>query len=138
MKLVLRSIEEEERDCRKAWKGSKATHAWHCHHEVLVEALSEPAENRIYYILAGKPQAEQALRLRLFRPVKSKAVAPAWKAYDEATAPARKAYNEAVATARKAYNEDLATAWKAYNEAIATAHAKECPGCPWDGRSIFG
>ena len=82
------------------------------------------------------------------------AVAPARKAYDEAVAPARKAYDEAmalarkardkaVAPARKAYDEAMALARKAYDEAVVVreahdeAHEKECPDCPWDGRTIF-
>ena len=102
--MKLGTIAQEEAACRAAWKNSKATSAWHCHHETLAEALTEPAENRIDYILSYKPANEQALRLRLLRPVKSPSVAPARKAYDEA---------------------------------IASAHAKECPDCPWDGRTIF-
>ena len=68
--LVLKSIEEEAADCRKAFEGvTVGTLVLHCHHEVLSEALSEPAEHRIAYILDHKPKDEQALRLRLFRPV---------------------------------------------------------------------
>ena len=52
------------------------------------------------------------------------AIAPAWKAYDEAIAPAGKAYDEAIAPARKAYHEAVAPARKAYDEAIAAALAK--------------
>ena len=51
----------------------------------------------------------------------SKAVASAWKAYDEAEASAWKAYDEAVASAWKAYDEAEASACKAYDEAVASA-----------------
>ena len=68
--LVLKSIEEEAADCHKAFEGvTVGTLVLHCHHKVLSEALSEPAEHRIAYILDHKPKYEQALRLRLFRPV---------------------------------------------------------------------
>ena len=70
MTLVLKSIEEEAEDCRKAFEGVEiGSLVLHCHHEVLSERLSESAENRIAYILDYKSQNEQALRLRLFRPV---------------------------------------------------------------------
>ncbi len=54
MALKLGSIAEEAALCRKAWKNSKAILAWHCHHEILIERLTEPAENRIAY-LSEKP-----------------------------------------------------------------------------------
>jgi tetratricopeptide (TPR) repeat protein len=88
---------------------------WHIHHEVLLEPLREPIENRIAHIEANKPTDEVRTRLRLMKPVREKLplkVVEAWKAYNEA----RKSYNEARKSyneARKAYNE----AWKAYVEA---------------------
>ena len=66
--------------------------------------MTENPESRIAYILRRKPEHEQALRLRLFRPALDAAVA---------------------------------TAQKAYNAAVAPAHAIECHGCPWDGKTIF-
>jgi len=69
-KLVLKSIEEEAADCRKAFEGVEVgALAFHCHHEILLERLSEIPENRITYILSYKSGNEQALRLRLFRPI---------------------------------------------------------------------
>ena len=70
MTLVLKSIEEEAADCRRAFEGVEIGGlVLHCHHEVLSERLSEPAEHRIAYILDYKLEHERALRLRLFRPV---------------------------------------------------------------------
>ena len=67
MKLL--SIPEEAAACRKAWAGKPiGTLAVHCHHCVECEPLTEPAENRIGYILRQKAESERALRLRLFRP----------------------------------------------------------------------
>jgi hypothetical protein len=69
-RLKLLSIAEEAAACRKAFqKVQVGAFVLHCHHEVLGEKLREPAENRIVYILQSKSQHEQALRLRLFRPV---------------------------------------------------------------------
>lgn len=71
--IKLKSIEEEAADCRAAFEGSKVGDLVNfCHHEEPIEALMEPAEERIAYILAEKYPWEQALRLRLFRPIKGK------------------------------------------------------------------
>jgi hypothetical protein len=68
--LKLGTIEEEAALCRKAWEGKRVLNwAWHCHHDRLCEPLSDTFERRIDYILQFKAQEEQALRLRLFRPV---------------------------------------------------------------------
>jgi len=50
----------------------KTKYYFHIHHEVLVEALTEPLENRIKYIKENKPEDEIELRLRLIKPVKGK------------------------------------------------------------------
>ena len=69
-KITLLSIAEEAIACREAFRGvSDTAVVWLCHHEKLFEQLTEPAENRIAHILSDKPEHEQALRLRLFRPV---------------------------------------------------------------------
>ena len=74
--MKLKSIEEEANDCRKAFAQSEgADYAVHCHHSELYEKLKENPENRILYILKEKLVNEQALRLRLFRPVKGPALA---------------------------------------------------------------
>ena len=116
--------------------------AWHVHHDVLVEPLTDPIETRREFIRQFKPAHEVATRLRLLKVVKGrlppklvealKAYDEAWKAYDEARKAyygAWKAYNET----RKAYVE----ASKAAMPAIIKLHAKECPNCPWDGETIF-
>ena len=68
--MNLKSVGEEAADCRAAFEGvAVGSLVVHCHHEVLAELLSFPAERRINYILTSKNRNEQALRLRLFRPV---------------------------------------------------------------------
>ena len=135
---------------------TQGLYAWHVHHDVLVERLTEPIESRIAYIKAHKPVKEQALRLRLLQVVKDqkavveadkayrKALAEAGRAYKKAMAEARKAYDQAVAEASKAYDQATAEPRKAYDQALAEAgkamaelHAKECPDCPWNGKTIF-
>lgn len=86
--LALKTIEEEAADCRAAWAAQpEATAGIHIHHETVAEELTEPIERRIDYILAEKPKAEQALRLRLMRP----ATAAATAEYRKATAAAHAA-----------------------------------------------
>ena len=146
MKPLL-SIPEEAALCRKAWKDMPVgTMAWHCHHEALSEVLTEPAENRIAYILSDKPNIEKALRLRLFRPAPTLATALAECKRVEATALAEYKRVEALALAE--YKRVQAPAWAEYKRVEAAAlaeykrvqtaeHAKCCPDCPWDGHTIF-
>jgi|SRR3990167_1661395 len=109
---------------------------WHVHHDILVERLIAPVQERIDFIMKNKPKDEIEARLRLLKPVNDQnTLTVAGKARDEARAAARKAYDEdeARAAARKAYDEDEAAAraykamaparkardeaWKAYYEA---------------------
>ncbi len=131
------------------------TYYWHCHHEVLCEFVGDPQE-RIDYIKMAKPNAEIDIRLRLFQPVKGKLppdVVEAEAAYDKAGAARNKAgaaYDKAWAAydkARKACDKAAAArnkAGAAYNRArenhreeLEALHAKECPNCPWDRKTIF-
>jgi hypothetical protein len=61
-------IESELVSCRQAWQANPSKSAWCCHHGKLWEWLTEPYDNRIAYILSDKPEHEQAVRLRNFRP----------------------------------------------------------------------
>jgi hypothetical protein len=138
--MQLKSIKEEDADCRAAWQGfGIGTFALHCHHEILAEPLSANAEDRIDYILSSKPKDEQALRLRLFRPVSEKTLAEQRKAYAEwekAYAKQHKAY----AGWQKAYAEwEKADAkWrKAYAKLAILIHEDVCKNCTWNGKTIF-
>jgi hypothetical protein len=122
---------------------------WHVHHEILVEPLTEPIENRIAYIKSYKPPEEVPTRLRLMKPVRGdisppeywlKAEAKCQEAYakwEEAYAKWREAdakWQEAHAKCQETYAKWLASpSWKN----VEALHAKECPNCPWNGRSIF-
>ncbi len=83
--MVEMSIEEAVTECRKAWgeffteNGLSANalffpdrtriQAWCLHHEVHHEALTEPIENRIRYILEEKRPSERVCRFRNLRPM---------------------------------------------------------------------
>ena len=112
----IKSIEKELADCRQAFaEHPNAKLVWCCHHEVLVEKLTEPVENRISYILSNKPQEEQAVRFRNFRPVKDEVT----------TAKSRDDYNIAIAKAL----EDYQTAVAKPREVCDAANAKALEGC---------
>ena len=114
MHIKLKSIKAEAEACKKAWEGMKVgTRAVHCHHETMTEELTEVATNRINYILTDKPLKEQALRLRLFRPVKG----PALKTYEDIEGPALKTYKDIEGQAHKLICKEK--------------------NCPWNGKTIF-
>ena len=100
---------------------TKLQFAWHIHHDVLLESLIEPFENRVKYIKESKPRGERKLRLRLFKTVKGELpfeLVEVWKAWNEAG---------------KARDEAL----KTYEPQILALHKKECRRCPWNGETIF-
>ena len=57
--------------------------AWHVHHDILCEPLTEPIEERIDYIRMNKPKEGIETRLRLLNIVKNQELAfEAWSEYD--------------------------------------------------------
>ena len=118
-----------------AEESDAATYAWHVHHDILVEPLTEPIETRIAYIKASKPRSERATRLRLLKPV-------------QGTLPPRLVTARAVLDRANAVldraNAEWDRAWAVWYRAkaeclpeIETLHRQECPDCPWDGKTIF-
>ena len=142
---------------------NKVIFAWHVHHNVLIELLTEPIENRIEYIKKFKPKNEVKLRLKLLKVVKGelpKEFVEAWQKYYETWqkyvevwqkyVEAKQEYNEArrkYNEARRKYNKARQKhneAWheyievcKKYESQILALHEKECPNCPWNGKTIF-
>src|SRR3990167_9132409 len=113
--------------------------AWHVHHDVLAERLTEPIDSRIAYIKKHKPKNEQKLRLRLLKQVKG-LLPPMWQKADAEWEKADAEWDKADAERDKAYAEwDKADAeWeKAYAERdkayvaalpkIEALHKQECP-----------
>ena len=127
--MKLKSIEKEAADCLKAFKNFKVGGmVVHCHHEELVEKLSEPANNRINYILMSKPPGEQARRLREFRPVLG--------SLPDELNKARAEWGKAYAELAKAYAE-LGKARAELGKAYGPHYVRLCPDSPWDGKTIF-
>ena len=114
--LKLGSIKDEAEACRVAFKNVPVgALVIHCHHEKLLQFLTEAAENRIAYIIYSKSQHEQALRLHLFRPVNIELLP--------------KKLQEAYAESQKADAE--------WQKAFEKIHLEICENCPWDGATIF-
>ena len=111
---MTKEITKELKACRKAWKDNPAKLAWCCHHTILIEPLTEPAENRIAHILSAKPLNEQAIRLKNFRPVR-------------VTLPAE------LDKARAEWNKASAE----WNKELTALHAQDWPNNTWNGESIF-
>ena len=121
------TIEEEATLCRAAFAGSKVGDmAWCVHHSMLCEPLTEPAESRIQYILAGKPEEERARRLHEMRPVKGKLPAE----LDAARAKLDAACDK-WAAARAKLDAAYAELDAAYAELDATCAKLDAAGAKW-------
>ncbi len=156
------SIKSEEISCRAAFEGVEVgAIVQHPHHERWLEILTQPAKNRIDFILSHKRALEQPDRLRYFRPLLGadlkKAYADWKKAYadlEKAHADLKKAVveeggrglgeggREAYADWKKAdadWKKADADREKAEKSpAMIALHAEVC-GCPWDAtHDIFG
>ena len=142
------SIKTELANCREAWNNNKdAKYAWCCHHAIRFEALIEPFESRIAYILMDKPENERAIRLRNFRPVRielPKELNEARAKYDKICAKYDKAdddLNKAYVEFNKVYDEWKACAeyYKDDAELInSNLHDQDWPDNTWNGKNIFG
>ena len=147
-KLKLNSIEEEAKACRNAFEGVQiGALVIHCHHEILSEILTQPAEDRIFCILSVKLEHEKALRLRLFRPVNQKhlprELQKAYLDWQVANAVRHKAAADILVTyavwekACAVYDKATAVWVKAAAVWLNKIHARICKNCPWDGSTIF-
>ena len=115
---------------------------WHLSPSVLMEFLAGPIEEHIADIQIRTPVRERETRLHLMQPVRGAlppAMVKAWEAYIEAgkrQTVAWKAYIEEYQGQTKCWNTYI-QAKRAAESKIAALHAIECPGCPWDGNTIF-
>jgi len=138
---------------------------WHIHHNQLLE-FSDNIRERIEYIKRHKPAYETDLRLALLKPVRGKlprAVVEAEKACQKARIAKAEAYVAWITyckaqkfckkarviykVRREAFKKAVMTykkMWSArckvieiYRAEIEALHKKECPNCPWNGKTIF-
>jgi hypothetical protein len=172
------TIQSAVADCREAWAEFFADNhlspdatvfadgswiqGWCIHHQQESEALDEPIENRIRYILRRKPEAEQALRFINLRPVSLASIASiaaprraydkvrgaAWAKYDKVTGPARAEYDKVRGAAWAEYEKVRGAAWAKYDKVTGparaeydkvrgAAHRADVPEHTWNGKSIF-
>ena len=113
----------------------KAGLAFHVYHHELISWCYD-FDGRVEYITENKPKNERKLRLRLLALIPLNRYVPqpllkAIKAYEKARA-ANKA-GEAYEKVRAAYEKEMNT----YAVEIDKLHKELCPGCPWNGHSIF-
>ena len=120
----LKSIEEEKADCQAALSSAKIGNLiWHLHHDQLVEEAESSIGLRISWIYNVKPPKEQARRFRLMRKVQHPSAA----------------LYRAVKFVEEEYRaqHNLSKSLAHLNKVAAALHRKECPDCPWDGKTIF-
>jgi len=99
---------------------------WHIHHDTLMEFRAGPIKARIYWIKRCKPLSEIPIRLKLLRPVKGRLpvkLVEAWESY--------------LITPLQDRLIALGEMHKKCLPKLEALHKKECPGCPWDGETIF-
>lgn len=95
--------------------------AFHCHHGKLVEWVYD-LDERVRFIKQDKLKSEQKLRLKLFKLIPMNKLPIDLRR-------ARAAYNKAGA----AYDILI----EKHEDYFIKLHSELCPGCPWDGTTIF-
>lgn len=126
----MRTIEEALAECRAAWAmHPKAKYGWCIHHNVEMERLYKPIENRIRLILAHKPKKRRVVHLDNLRPVVSEKAVKAQKRYLAKVTEARKRYFASCAPARKRYLAECVPAWKPYFAKCASARKRYLADC---------
>ena len=128
---------------------------WHLHHDELFEEVIGSIEERVAYIRSNKPARQVETRLRLMKPVrfdtpKLREAFAKWMEADAKWTEAAAKWKEAGAkwTEADAKWKEAGAKWKEagakwmeadakWKEAVASDHARQCPDCPWDGKTIF-
>jgi choline dehydrogenase-like flavoprotein len=113
-----------------------ATVFWFLHHEVPLEKLTEPFENRLNYILEHKPEHELVARLNNLRPASREVAAldTEYRTRREALDTEYRTRWEALDTEYRTRRDALYTEYRTRREALYRA---EVPLGTWDGISIF-
>ena len=140
---------------------AKSGVAFHCHHDRLVEFVTNYDE-RVAYIKQEKPPAERPLRLRLFQMVPPERLSAGLaEAVNESTR-LREESDRLRAEGNRLWEEGhrlWAEASRLWTEStrlwaestrlgveniaqhmpeLLALHAELCPECPWNGQTIFG
>src|ERR1022692_4314407 len=154
---MTKQITKAAKLCRAAFaEYPKATHAWCCHHEKFFEELTEPAENRIQFILSNKSGSEQVTRFNNFRPVTNLAkFQPALAEYEKVRQQAWAEYEKVRQQALAEYEKVRQQAWAEYEKVRQPAlseyekvrqqalkpllklYKKDVPLGTWNDKSIF-
>ncbi len=140
---ALKSIREELADCVVRFEGvGVGDWVWCCHHDILIEQLTEPPGSRINWILQEKNFKERARRLFEFRPVHA---CPS----DEVVTEYFKLKKEMQEIIDKGFDSfDMFTQvwgklkilerkWSDDTRYLIPIHAQEVPGTTWNGEEII-
>ena len=134
---------------------SQMKFAWHIHHAILVEPLTDTISTRRKVIVRCKPKHEVAIRLHLLKFVTGKlpravteaqtTVQKATRSYERCRDLPFKRRNANYYCKKNTLLNSMVKAKGLYHTTIADnmaaiyeLHAQECPRCPWDGHHIFG
>ena len=113
---------------------------WHVHHSGMLMELSTDIQERIRHIKMYKPADEVATRLRLLKPVKGPLpplIAKAHAAWEKSTKRVWRDPSFRLRAVRGVAALRLYNAIQRSSRLVEALHKKECPDCPWDGRTIF-
>lgn len=122
------------RDMKRPAGWPKSGWYWHLHHDVLVE-FTHDIDERWDYVVREKSDHELPTRLRLMRPVAGKIPVALDKACAELDKASAEWYKASAEWAKACAEWDKAHA--EHMPDLLALHAVECPGCPWDGSTIF-
>ena len=113
---------------------------WHIHHNTLMEFTSKSMAERARFIEVHKSKKEVQVRLERMKPVWGElpvSVVKAGRRFVKANRLAKKTCSsrayDLVDEAHDAWDKAVKRCWKS----IEKLHAEECPGCPWDGETLF-
>ena len=116
------------------------TLCWLMFHGELLSVSFMPMSERVEDIKGYKPPREILTRLRWMRPVWGELPKSVTKAGREVVR-AREAHEESLEEVDylrlDRANDKWKRAVKRCRKSIEKLHAKECPGCPWDGETLF-
>jgi hypothetical protein len=114
---------------------------WHVHHLKLWEYCYDVAERRAY-IRSDKPIDERPIRLRLMKPITHVGLTKTqWEMVKELKAMERKfrqlRKHDWTGVGMHLVRARINRLAKKLNPILNRVHKKQCPNCPWNGRTIF-
>jgi hypothetical protein len=113
---------------------------WLLHHQTLIEVTTEPMAGRIRFVKESKSSEEIPIRLKWMRPVWGKlpvSVVDAGRRLVAVQKSLDKNWTPRASNSLRAASMAWSRAVKRCQKSIEKLHALECPGCPWNGETLF-